>query len=271
MKESSEWVRQKTVDEAASKIVVERQCTVAEVKPYWVAKKLGVDPSGEIYEKVYDWQRRAEAENAGSAVVVPAEAEAEFRNALDHLTAAGMASFIRAVRMAGGAFDHAAGLRVADAELRANRANAARVDVLALCREAETERDEGVARIVELEHALAEAQRQIERLTGRLEQRAIDDDNKTERLAKIIETDADGAPTTVSDDDAAAPSNVVKESAEPVTAAEEGSIHDAGAEIDGAEEAPVDPADPPQDDQVELPFETHESDVQSDNGGLDED
>lgn len=174
MKDSSEWVRQSMVDKAAKDVIAARGCTVAELKPYWVAKKLGVDPSGEIYDKVYDFQRRIEAECTASAVEVPVEAEAALRNGLEHFNAEVMAIFMRAVRSAGGAIDHAAGLRIADAEMRASRATSARVDVLALCRKAEADRDAAREQANQLRQELTEAQRREERLLGRIEQREID-------------------------------------------------------------------------------------------------
>lgn len=175
MKDSSEWVRQEMVDKAANEVREERGCTIGEVKPNWVAKKLGVNASGEIYDKVYDWQRRAEAEGAVFEIEVPAEVLAARRAALERFVDEDIADFTRAVRLAGGAIDHAAGLRIADAELRANRAISARVDLLTLCREVEAERDTARAQVAELRKALAAAERREERLLGRLEQREIDE------------------------------------------------------------------------------------------------
>lgn len=232
MKDSSEWVRQKMVDKAANETVAERKCGIAEVKPYWVAKKLGVDPNGDIYDKVYDWQRRAEAENASSSVEVPAEAETAFRNNLEHFAAEAMAAFIRAVRSAGGVIDHAAGLRVADAELRASRATSARVDVLALCRQAEADRDNARARVSELEAELAAAQRREERLIGRIEQREIDAVGKAKPPAGAADpvalvkpdTDPGSAQSDQPDGDTI--------SAEPIIMADEVSDDDDDVDVD---------------------------------------
>ncbi len=175
MKESDDWFRQDAVDKAAAEIAAERGCGFDEVKPYQVAKKLGIEkPGGDFYEKVYDWRRRRQAESTVAAIEVPAEATAAFRAALDQFASEAMAEFNRTVRTIAGTIDQTAALRVADAERRRDGSEAEKIDLLDVCRQAEVDRDAALVRVAELQNALGEAQRQADKLTGRLEQRAID-------------------------------------------------------------------------------------------------
>lgn len=170
MKDSSEWIRQPAVDEAADAILSHRRCAIGEVLPNWIAKRLDGEPNGELYAKVYDWRRRREAEGNAHTIEVPPMVEAAFRAILDQLTAQGMASFLQAVRSVGGDIDRVWALRAADAERRRDQAEAQCVDVLALCRKAETSLAAAEERIGELERSLEEARLYQARLQGRAEQ-----------------------------------------------------------------------------------------------------
>ena len=179
MKDSNEWVRQQMVDNGCEAVLAERQCDIAEVKPYWVAEKLGCEANGAFYEKVRDWRKRAEAERADHVIEIPAQALTELRDALDRANAEMVATFTRAVRAVGGDLDRAASMRVVDAERRRDQAEAEYADVLALCRRAEDERSEVQKRVGELEAALKAACLREERLLGRLEQRDAQGRNET--------------------------------------------------------------------------------------------
>lgn len=174
MKESNEWVRQPKVDTAADKVAAERGCHPAEVKPYWVAKMLGVEHNGALSEKVFDWRRRRMAENATLTVVVPTQAEVEFRERFEQLGRDAVAIFRRTVATIGSEIDHAAALRIADAERRRDQAEVDRDDVLVLCRQAEEQRAKLEAQLADLQMKLEEARRANYRLLGRLEQRELD-------------------------------------------------------------------------------------------------
>lgn len=175
MKDSEDWFRQDAVDQAANMVAAERGCGFDEVKPYQVAKKLGIaKPGGDFYEKVYDWRRRRHAETPVMAIEVPAEASAAFRAALDQFATDAMAEFARTVRTVAGMLDQSASLRVADAERRRDGSEAERMDLLALCCQVEAERDAALAQVAELTQELTDVRRQVDRLAGRLEQRAID-------------------------------------------------------------------------------------------------
>ncbi|WP_446652588.1 hypothetical protein [Blastomonas sp.] len=175
MKDSDDWFRQKAVDQAADETAAERGCGPEEVKPYQVAKKLGIEkPGGDFYEKVYDWRRRRQAETSVTGIEVPVEASVAFRAALDQFSNDAMVEFARTVRAVGGTIDQAASLRVAAAERSRDGSEAERMDLLGLCRQVEAERDAALVQVAELTRELTDVRRQVDLLTGRLQQRAID-------------------------------------------------------------------------------------------------
>lgn len=174
MKDSSSWVRQPKVDKTADEIVAERGCHPSEVKPYWVAGKLGVQHNGALSEKVFDWRRRRLAENVLLTIEVPPQAEATFREQFEQFGRDAVETFRRTVRAIGSELDQAATLRINDAERRRDQAEVDRDDVLTLCRQAEDGRAELEAQIAELQGQLVEARRANDRLLGRLEQRQQD-------------------------------------------------------------------------------------------------
>lgn len=171
MKKSSEWVRQAALDKMLDQLVEERGCTPAELIAYDAAKALGIEPSGEFYKKFRDWKQRRVAERDAPVMEVPPHVQADFRETVDHFAGEAMTAFLRAVRVIGGDLNRTAMLRVADAERRAEDAQAEVNSLIDHWTEAEAKRDTATARVAELEQALEDAQRREDVLTARLEER----------------------------------------------------------------------------------------------------
>jgi len=171
MKKSSDWVRQPALDKMLDQLVEERGCTPAELVTYDAAKALEIEPSGEFYKKVRDWKQRRAAERHAPVMEVPPHVQADFRETVDRFANDAMASFLHAVRLIGGDLNRTATLRVADAERRAEDAQAEVNGLLDHWTAAEAARDAAMARVAELEQALADSQRREDVLTARLEER----------------------------------------------------------------------------------------------------
>lgn len=176
MKNSDDWATQDKVDEAADAIVAEKGCSISEVRGYRVAKALGCDPGGALYERVRDWRQRRKAEIGATVIEVPPVAEAAFRAFLERMAAEAMAAFIQTVRSVGADIDRAAALRAVDGQRRASQAEDELEEVVTLWRTVEAEVVSARAQIKHLEQALRDAQRREDRLLGRLEQRDADFD-----------------------------------------------------------------------------------------------
>lgn len=171
MKKSSDWVRQPALDKMLDQLVEERGCTPAELIPYDAGQALGIETSGEFYKKVRDWKQRRAAEHDVPVMEVPPHVQADFRETVDRFAGEAMTSFLRAVRGVGGDLNRVATLRVADAERRAEDAQAEVNGLLDHWTAAEADRDAALARVAELEQAAADARRREEALTVRLDER----------------------------------------------------------------------------------------------------
>lgn len=278
MKESNEWVRQPKVDTAADKVAAERGCHPAEVKPYWVAKMLGVEHNGALSEKVFDWRRRRIAENATLTVAVPTQAETEFRDHFDQLGRDAVAIFRRTVMTIGSELDHAAALRIADAERRRDQAEVDRDDVLVLCRQAEDQRAKLEAQVTDLQKQLDEARRINDRLLGRLEQREHDAKAQAAQPSAApapankpqpdTNEPAEG-PVDVTPDDAEAPVDDDGGQAAAVSTADPDGLP--SGVVSATDQPPGIETDHPPDGQVEMPLVTSAPASTADNGGNDRD
>lgn len=273
MKEAHEWVRQPKVDAAADKVAAERGCHPSEVKPYWVAKMLGVEHNGALSEKVFDWRRRRLAENATLTIAVPTHAETAFREHFDQLGRDAVAIFRRTVGTIGSELDHAAALRISDAERRRDQAEVDRDDVLVLCRQAEEQRGKLEARVADLQKQVDEARRVNDRLLGRLEQR--------ERDAKTQATQpaATPAPADKPQPDVAVPVegqiNVTPDDADAAVDDDKGhpstvSTADLNVPLSGVVSGKDQPGiAPPPDGQGEMPLDASDAADQADDAGAD--
>ncbi|GGB23255.1 hypothetical protein GCM10011380_11190 [Sphingomonas metalli] len=267
MKKSSDWVRQPGLDKKLDHLVEERGCTPAELVPYDAAKALDIKPSGEFYRKVRDWKQRRAAENDAPVMEVPPHVQAEFRETVDRFAAEAMSSFLRAVRGVGGDLNRVATLRITDAEHRADEAQAEVNGLLDHWTAAEAQRDAALARIAELEQALADARRREEVATVRLEERdallrALRPGTSDNGSAAIMPSVPVADRASVGDDD----NRQVGDVAIDASSASAGqSVADVDA--DGPEQPPVIYTDHPEGGQVEMPLVTNDDAGQADVGG----
>ncbi|WP_288338540.1 hypothetical protein [uncultured Sphingomonas sp.] len=267
MKKSSDWVRQPGLDKKLDHLVEERGCTPAELIPYDAAKALDIEPSGEFYRKVRDWKQRRAAESDAPVMEVPPHVQAEFRETVDRFAAEAMSSFLRAVRGVGGDLDRVATLRTTDAERRADEAQAEVNGLLDHWTAAEAQRDAALARIAELEQALADARRREEVATVRLEERdallrALRPGTSDNGSAAIMPSVPHADRASVGDDD----NRQVGDVAIDASSASAGqSVADVDA--DGPEQPPVIYTDHPEGGQVEMPLVTNDDAGQADVGG----
>ena len=267
MKKSSDWVRQPGLDKKLDHLVEERGCTPAELIPYDAAKALDIEPSGEFYRKVRDWKQRRAAESDAPVMEVPPHVQAEFRETVDRFAAEAMSSFLRAVRGVGGDLDRVATLRITDAERRADEAQAEVNGLLDHWTAAEAQRDAALARIAELEQALADARRREEVATVRLEERdallrALRPGTSDNGSAAIMPSVPHADRASVGDDY----NRQVGDVAIDASSASAGqSVADVDA--DGPEQPPVIYTDHPEGGQVEMPLVTNDDAGQADVGG----
>lgn len=200
MKNSSEWVRQPEVDQAADAILAEGKTTLETITAYQVGDRLDRSANPSMYAKFRDWRSRRRAEAEPIAVDVPPEAEANIRAIFMRLTDEGVDACLGAVRVVGGNLDRVAMLRIGDAERRADKAEAETADVVAIGEKIEEALSAATTRIDELEQLIANAQRREDRLTGRLEQREADLAAALKSRACIDTTPAGAPPRDCADD-----------------------------------------------------------------------
>lgn len=267
MKKSSDWVRQPGLDKKLDHLVEERGCTPAELIPYDAAKALDIEPSGEFYRKVRDWKQRRAAENDTPVMEVPPHVQAEFRETVDRFAAEAMSSFLRAVRGVGGDLDRVATLRITDAERRADEAQAEVNGLLDHWTAAEAQRDAALARIAELEQALADARRRDEVAAVRLEERdallrALRPGTSDNGSAAIM-------PSVPVADRASVGADDNRQVGDVAIDASSGSAGQSVADVDadGPEQPPVIYTDRPEGGQVEMPLVTNDDAGQADVGG----
>lgn len=170
MKDSCDWIRQPKVDEACDEVAKRRGCSTSQVTPYAVAKYLNCEPNGALYEKVRDWKRRRTQQGQIIAIEVSPAQAAEFRAILDRASEELYAQFLRAVGLAAGEIQREASHSIAQANTRANEAEAETAEVLALCSEADAKFAAAQQQNEMLSKALEEAKLREERLLGRIEQ-----------------------------------------------------------------------------------------------------
>jgi len=268
MKKSSEWVRQPGLDKKLDQLVEERGCTPAEVIAYDAAKALGIEPSGDFYKKVRDWKQRRAAEHDVPVMEVPPQVQAEFRETVDRFAAEAMSSFVRAVRGVGGDLNRVATLRIGDAERRADDAQAEVNGLLDHWTAAEAQRDAALARVTDLEKALADARRREEVAVVRLEERdALLKALRPEPRSKgsAITPSAPGANLASDGNDGDRQVGNMAIDASSVTADQ------AVADVEGPKQSTVGDADRPEGGQVEMPLGISDNAGQADVGGEDRD
>ena len=269
MKESNEWVRQPKVDMAADEVVAERGCHPGEVKPYWVAKKLGVEQNGALSEKVFDWRRRRIAENATLTIAVPPQAEAAFREHFDQLGRDAVDIFRRTVGTIGSELDRAATLRINDAERRRDQAEIDRDDVLVLCRQAEEQRAGLEAQVADLRKQLDEARRANDRLLGRLEQR--DRDAKSQAIQHTVApAPSDDRQGDIAEPLGNVPDGAVEDGKAPELAVSSADVDGPLTDLNGKGQPTSIEADDPLEGQVEMPPATSDNTDQADVAGRDQ-
>ena len=171
MKKSKDWVRQEDLDAKLDAFVepiggIPPDMTICEV-----AERLGVTPSGEFYKKFRDWKRRHEANADLPAMGVPSDYMAHLRGVLDRMVDDVMATFAATARSVAGDIGRTAELRVSDAERRAAKAETEVEEVLDQWSETERKLAGALARAAIAEEIVCKLRRELDHLSGRLEER----------------------------------------------------------------------------------------------------
>jgi len=171
MKKSDEWVDQDMVDQKCNQAMAERGCTSDQVKPPWIAEKLGMSKAGgHLYNQVRDWRRRMQSSDRPYLAELPADAAMDIRRITIDM-AEGMINVAkRIVRDHGDVIEQTASRRIADAERRQNEAEAELAYIASAWEETEQALAASEKQVASISGKLAQASTREERLHGRIDQ-----------------------------------------------------------------------------------------------------
>ncbi|MFN3474771.1 MAG: hypothetical protein ACK4ZW_12085 [Blastomonas sp.] len=171
MKKSDEWADQNTVDEKCRQTMAERGCTPEQVRPVWIAEKLGMSkPGGHLYGQVRDWRRRECRPDPTLFAELPADAARDIRSITNDLADGLVTVAKRIMRDQSAIIEQAASRKIADAERRQAEAEAELADVAAEWQETEDALAASQKKVAALTEELAQSDKRAERLRGRIEQ-----------------------------------------------------------------------------------------------------
>lgn len=171
MKKSEDWATKTDLFKRLDQLAQDKGFPPEELKIYSAARALGIEPNGRFYAVAREWAECRVAERDQPEVDVSPEAQAGFRKALETFSDDAMGHFQRALRMAVNDVNGAALLRIAAAERRASKEQAAADEVIASWVKTEEELRAVRQKVETLERELAEGKSREERLAGRLEER----------------------------------------------------------------------------------------------------
>ncbi|MGB3752448.1 MAG: hypothetical protein WA954_00945 [Parerythrobacter sp.] len=184
MKKSDEWFREGELEKKFDDIAEERAITPPEMKPNEIAEELGCSASGSFYKRFRIWKASRQAEMDRPILEVSPKAKEEFKRIIAENSQKMLESCENQLRIVGGALDHAAKLRTAEAERSAAEATESESDLIENLIRVEDERDEGLAQIDKLASELQEMRSKYDRLAGRVDELTLQNDALLQKLDK---------------------------------------------------------------------------------------
>lgn len=184
MKKSEEWLREGELEKKLDELIEQEAVTPSELKANKVAEELGCSPSGSFYKRFNAWKASCEAEMDRPILEVSPQAKEELKRIIDEHSGRMLEGCENHLRMVGGALDHAAKLRTAEAERTVAEAEESERELIDNLIRVESERDEGLAHIDKLNGELQELRSKHDRLARRVEELSAQNSALHERIEK---------------------------------------------------------------------------------------
>ncbi len=180
MKNSSSWIRQEDVNEAADRLLTKTPDADANpdtITAYQVAKDLDCSPNTSIYRKFEIWKTSKLAERKACSIDLPAELTEGLALVFDRLKTQAMAELTTILRTVATSIDETANLKVAEAHRARHEAMAKVSELVDSWEKTEIERDQLAADLEACTSELAARTDEVNVLRGRLAQ-ALEDRGK---------------------------------------------------------------------------------------------